>query len=276
MEGWGLRAAVLALAGIGGAALQLQQAQLWTPTQYALVTCAGAALLLFGFVRVPGRTLAWMLALSCLAFASTGLRAGLRLSQTLAAPLEGQDLVVSGVVAGLPRQMPDGVRFDFRIESATQAGAPVVLPERVSLGWYRGWDGDALVAAPFEDLRAGQRWRLPVRLKAPHGLRNPHGFDFELWLFEQGIGATGDVRATDMLPARLLDAAASDPVSRARQRVRDAIALSVPDARAAGVLAALAVGDQASIDRSDWDLFRATGVAHLVSISGVYVTLDLV
>ncbi|MEO7851621.1 MAG: ComEC/Rec2 family competence protein, partial [Rubrivivax sp.] len=276
-EGWGLRAVVLALAGIGGAALQLQQAHLWTPAQYGLTLTSGLALLILGCARASARAFTRLLvlvaALACMAFSITGLRAGVRMSQALATNLEGQDLVITGVVTGLPRQMPDGVRFGFEIESATQAGVAIKLPERVSLGWYRGWDGDALIAAPFEQLRAGQRWRLPVRLKAPHGLRNPHGFDFELWLFEQNIRATGDVRATDAAPARLLEAAASDPVSRWRQKVRDAIALSVADPRAAGVLAALAVGDQAAIDRSDWELFRATGVAHLVSISGLHVTM---
>ena len=63
------------------------------------------------------------------------------------------------------------------------------------------------------------------------------------------------------------------PVERARQSVRDAILLRVPDAQAAGVLAALAVGDQAAIERDDWDLFRHTGVAHLMSISGLHVTM---
>jgi competence protein ComEC len=41
----------------------------------------------------------------------------------------------------------------------------------------------------------------------------------------------------------------------------------------AGVLAALVTGDQAAINRSDWDVFRATGVAHLMSISGLHVTM---
>jgi len=55
--------------------------------------------------------------------------------------------------------------------------------------------------------------------------------------------------------------------------VRDAIARQVSDVRTAGVLAALVVGDQAAIERDDWDLFRRTGIAHLVSISGVHVTM---
>lgn len=45
-----------------------------------------------------------------------------------------------------------------------------------------------------QGLQAGQRWQWTVRLKAPHGDRNPHGMDWELWLWSQGIQATGYVR----------------------------------------------------------------------------------
>ncbi|HSB98857.1 MAG TPA: DNA internalization-related competence protein ComEC/Rec2, partial [Burkholderiaceae bacterium] len=124
------------------------------------------------------------------------------------------------------------------------------------------------------DLRAGQRWQLPVRLRRPHAAVNPHGFDGELWLFEQGIGATGTVRQTVAgSQPRLLEDTGTRPIERVRQNVRDALLLRLADARVAGVLAALAVGDQAAIARSDWDLFRDTGVAHLMSISGVHVTM---
>ena len=110
-----------------------------------------------------------------------------------------------------------------------------------------------------------------MRLRQPHGNLNPHGFDYELNLFEQGVRATGYVR--DAPPPELLQRAAGHPIERLRQRVRDAIEASVPDRRAAGVLAALAVGDQGAIEREDWDLYRNTGIAHLVSISGLHITM---
>ena len=273
IDAWGVRAAALVLAGIGGAALQLQQAALWPTAGY--VTLLGIALLagLAAWRFATARSLALAIALSCTMFAVTGMRATVRLADALAPALEGQDVVVTGVVAELPRQLPDGVRFAFDVERASRDGSDVRVPQRIFLGWYRGWDGDALIAAPFESLRAGQRWRFTVRLKRPHGALNPHGFDSELWLFEQGIRANGDVRNTERGPAQRLDDRFAHPIERLRQRVRDAIVLRVADARAAGVLAALAVGDQAAIERSDWDLYRATGIAHLVSISGLHVTM---
>jgi competence protein ComEC len=55
--------------------------------------------------------------------------------------------------------------------------------------------------------------------------------------------------------------------------VRERIFAHVADRHQAGLIAALVVGDQNAIDRADWDVFRATGVAHLMSISGLHVTM---
>jgi competence protein ComEC len=150
------------------------------------------------------------------------------------------------------------------------AGAPVV-PSRVWLSWSRNQRDDRAVAAEPAPLRAGQRWRLPVRLRRPHGAMNPDGFDAELWLFDQGLRATGSVVGN----GELLDTAWA-PIADARQSIRDRLMLSGQpsgDAAATGALAALAVGDQAAIDGPGWEVFRNTGVAHLMSISGLHITM---
>jgi competence protein ComEC len=237
---------------------------------------AGLALALGLAVLLVARRLrgAWAAALACgalalAAFGTVDLRASSRLADDLAVEIEGQTLVITGVVAGMPRLSLIGTAFEFEVESALHAGQPVRVPRRLSLGWYTGWDGEALMAGPAQVLVAGERWQLPVRLKRPHGVQNPHGFDLELSLFERGIRATGTVRPD----AQRLPRGGTHVVERLRQAVRDAILLSVTDPTAAGVLAALAVGDQAAIEREDWDVFRTTGVAHLMSISGLHVTM---
>ena len=154
---------------------------------------------------------------------------------------------------------------------APRAGAPVV-PSRVWLSWSRNQRDDRAVAAAPAPLRAGQRWRLPVRLKRPHGALNPDGFDAELWLFDQGLRATGAVRGNGQMLG-----VSWAPIENARQWVRDRLMLSAGgDAggpAAAGALAALAVGDQAAIAGPGWEVFRNTGVAHLMSISGLHITM---
>lgn len=276
-------------AWLAGVALQLQQPELWPITVYglflalALILIAPTAIKSIAFWQ---RAAAITLAFALLGFASTGLRATAFSHHTLAPALEGKDIAVTGLVAAMPQYSEAGTRFRFEVESAQLDGQPVALPPRLHLGWYGGvWGGGELLTdlqrAP-QPLQAGERWQMTVRLKAPHGGSNPHGFDFELWLWEQGLQATGYVRAgpRDTAPQRLATTW-WHPVERARQGVRDAIferlLASGGDerdrVRLAGVVAALVVGDQQAIDRADWDVFRATGVAHLMSISGLHVTL---
>ncbi len=268
-KGWWL--AGLALAWMSGVAFQLHERVLQDVAAYAAalaggVVCAGVALL-----RRHTRASAWigLLGVALLGFGMTGGRAVLRVAQTLPASIEARDIVVEGVVASLPQHGDAGSRFRFRVDTALHQGEAVTQP-LLALGWYRGHHEDASSAQPRQELRAGQRWRFTVRVRQPHGNVNPHGFDYELYLFELGVGATGYVRDA---PALLLDRAAGYPIERLRQWVRDAIEASVPQRRVAGVLSALAIGDQGAIEREDWDLFRNTGVAHLMSISGLHVTM---
>ncbi len=121
---------------------------------------------------------------------------------------------------------------------------------------------------------AGERWRLDVRLKRPHGTVNPHGFDVEAWLLENGLRATGYVR-DDVRNARI-DAFAGRPgdyVERARTAVRDRIVAALGDAPYAGVVVALAIGEERAIPDAQWRVFSRTGITHLISISGLHVTV---
>ena len=242
--GW--RLAGLSLAWIAGIALHLQQRSLWP-----MALCAAAAVL--GTLLV---VVAWcwrrafiigVVGVALLAFGAAGWRASLRLADALPEALEGQDLVVTGVITTLPQRSAAGLRFRFEVEAATRQGQGVRVPELLAVGWTKGQHEDAALSEPQSELRAGQRWRFAMRLRQPHGNLNPQGFDYELNLFEQGVRATGYVR--DAPSPELLHRAAGYPVERLRQRVRDAIDAGVPDHRAAGVLAALAVGDQGAIER---------------------------
>ncbi|MET0441204.1 MAG: DNA internalization-related competence protein ComEC/Rec2, partial [Casimicrobiaceae bacterium] len=65
----------------------------------------------------------------------------------------------------------------------------------------------------------------------------------------------------------------ADFVQRAREAVRARILAALPGAAYAGVLAALAIGDQRAIPEAQWLVFNRTGVSHLISISGLHVTV---
>ena len=263
-----------------GAAAQLQQPRLWTSASYIGASVVAAFALGLAWRRPPtlARGCLVLLASAALSFAVAGWRATNYLADGLAPQLEGRDLLVTGVVGAMPHRTDAGLRFRFDVESAMSGDQPVRLPPLLMLGWYGGVDGAADVLPDPQgqpaDLQAGERWRLALRLKAPHGQLNPSGFDFELWLWEQGVQATGSVRAGPRDPApQRLASTWLHPVEQARQAVREAIFRQVPDPSVAGVVAALVVGDQGAIERADWDVFRATGVAHLMSISGLHITM---
>ena len=323
------RRAAVALAWVGGVALQLQQPVLWAGECYPLMVAAALGVLLVA-LRLRWR-IGVCFAVAAAGFAYAGWRADARLADALAPAWEGCDVEVVGVIDDMPQVAEDGEHFAFVIESArvlgmtarelrrvqsldVAAGRPLpsavadaeeaagrarasgdgieddddasaatpspvsgapVVPSRVWLAWSRNQRDDRAVAASPAPLRAGQRWRLPVRLRRPHGAMNPDGFDAELWLFDQGLRATGTVRGN----GQLLDTSWA-PIANARQWVRDRLMLSsqssgapVEDPAATGALAALAVGDQAAIDGPGWEVFRNTGVAHLMSISGLHITM---
>ncbi len=278
-----------------GVVVQLQQPGLWPGGWYAALAALGGALavVLHGAAakgKLRGTGWAVLLCAALLGFGVTGWRAGAFQSTTLNPALEGRDIAVTGMVLAMPQPGEDGLRFRLGIESARLGGQTVKLPPQILLGWYAGFGAREAKSLALESadpaelelalqrqpqtLRAGERWQMTVRLKAPHGNSNPYGFDYELWLWEQGVQATGYVRAgpRDAPPVKLSSSWAH-PVERARQSVREAIYARVENRQLAGVLAALVVGDQNAIERADWTVFRATGVAHLMSISGLHITM---
>jgi competence protein ComEC len=167
------------------------------------------------------------------------------------------------VVVSLPQRDPYGLRFHLAIEAANQP-----VPAKVLLRWY---------LTPQETpppLHPGERWQLEVRLKRPHGLSNPGSQDFSAWLLERDLGATGYVHRSP-INQRVTPWVASPTtvIESLRESLRERFDRAGSDAPYLGVLIALALGDQQSISPALWRLFNQTGVVHLMSISGLHVTL---
>jgi competence protein ComEC len=235
----------------------------------ALAVCAAlAALAAAGYSRRAGAVVSSALGFAgfaVLGFVWAAAFAQQRLSDRLDPALEGRDVVLTGVVAGLPQALERGVRFDFDVESSEPG-----VPRRVALSWYGGFSPDE--SREVRPVRAGERWRLTVRLRRPHGSANPHGFDYEAWLLERGLRATGYVREKGERE-RLSERVPLYWIDRLREAVRDKFSDALAGRPFAGVLVALAIGDQRAIDAGQWRLFARTGVSHLMSISGLHVTM---
>jgi competence protein ComEC len=255
---------------MGAACLQVQAA---LPSPLAMAISLGVLLaLLLAWPRIAAgvrpalRGLAALLAGCVVGFLWAAWLAQRALAPELALADEGCDLHVVGTVDNLPYKFSQGVRFNFAVERADG-----VVPPRVTLSWYAGYR-DQRNDVP--DVQPGERWQLTVRLQRPHGNVNPYGFDYEAWLLEQGVRATGYVRV-ERDNRRLDDFVFSigNAVEYSRAVLRQRILAALPGQPYAGVIVALVVGDQRGIDQSDWQVFNRTGIGHLISISGLHITM---
>ncbi len=181
-----------------------------------------------------------------------------RLSGQLADDLQGQDVRIQGFILSLPQQQDHRSSFDF-----TVTRAPPGIPDKLRLTWYD----------PPTLLRAGQAWEMTVRLKRPHGRSNPGGFDYEAWLFANHIAATGYVRTHPEAGRIAPPVRISRYIGVWRQAISDRLDAALPDSRQLGVIKALTIGSQDLISRQQWELFRKTGVVHLMVISGSHISL---
>lgn len=266
---------VLVAAFVAGAWLLQQQPELpgWGPG----LAAAGLALAAACAGKLgPGRLRPVALALALGAAFAAGfgwaaVRAQWRLADALPSSWEGRDVRLEGVIAALPQSAGALARFEFEVERILTPGA--IVPRRVMLSWWGARIRGASSGAGPE-LAPGERWRLTVRLRRPHGGANPHGFDYEYWLLERALRATGYVRTGD--PALRLAPLVHAPlywVERARDVLRMRIVQALEGEPYAGVIAALAIGDQRAIPPEQWRTFTRTGVNHLMSISGLHVTM---
>ncbi|MGL4767729.1 MAG: DNA internalization-related competence protein ComEC/Rec2 [Formosimonas sp.] len=233
------------------------------PPNGLIAALAGAgALLAVAAFRRPNKGLV-VLAIALLAVAYTQGRAAWRLSEQVTLRSES----VVGTIASMPLRTPFGVRFVFAPDDAG-------LPSHISTAWY---DDDL----PSQPIQAGQKWRLPLSIRPPHASQNEGVFDQEQYWWAQNIRAFAVVQVNQATAVRdypQLIETQNTPAAwlhntrlSALQQI-DAVLLP-QDAASAAVFKALTFGAQDAVLAPQWALFQQTGVTHLVSISGVHITM---
>ena len=207
--------------------------------------------------------------------------------------LQGETVILSGTVMEVKELTEQQGRIMFRVNclwreqdfagqslhSATNVGCENKT-RLIQLSWYR----------PNMNVLPGQNWLLAAKLRWGHSFANPGGFDYERWLMTQGVQAVGYVRPA--IEARQMSALEqsglglesdwwpTDIVARGvaklnllRYQIKQAIGEQMAQSPYRGIVIALVVGDRQHISEPQKNVFRDTGTAHLIAISGLHVGL---
>ena len=272
------------------------KAIVWGINMWALFLLAGASLLLFIPDILPSAVLLVMLMFGfslwvilawtspkkqyytkylcafIFGFAYASLSASFMQDTVISSEYEGKDIHVSGVIDSVPQlktyttskgKLVSNMKFIMLVEHAKDGyGNQIENLNKIKLSWY----------SSHQQLTAGQRWKLIVRLKKPVGFANFGGFDYERTLFSKRIGATGYVTKrykSELLPGTTIEAW-NDIL---RERVITKLKATLPDHELNGIILALATGYRSDINSEQWNTLLISGTNHLVAISGLHIGL---
>ena len=223
------------------------------------MAAAALALALFAPAGSFGRALAIGLVAAAVGFGLIAWR-----TASLAAPTLGRPLFnvnVEGRIADIQR-LPEGVRVVLEAVRLKGSGVPPpeMTPVRLRVSLRKG-------APP---LHVGDRILVLANISPPAGPAAPGAFDFQRLAWYQQLGAVGYALA----PAAVIEPGRPDGFLRAidalRADVVERIMKALPGPEG-GVVAALLAGEQSAVDKDITQAMRDSGLAHILSISGLHI-----
>ncbi len=126
------------------------------------------------------------------------------------------------------------------------------------------------LSLPEEDsplgLGDGARIRVKARLQPPPPMALPGSHDFARDAWFQGIGGVGRAIGT----VEIIEPSRGGGLDALRDRLGRHIRAQLPGA-SGGIANALATGDQAAVGEEDAEAMRRSGLAHLLSVSGLHI-----
>lgn len=186
------------------------------------------------------------------------LRTHLALQQQWPPTIEPNSIPLTIQVTGLPEQYGDEyTRFIGKATTAQGQTFTLVFSDYQNRPW-----------------QVGEQWQIQAKVRAAIGYRNPVGFDREAWALANqidGIANIGKQRqaintSPSILPTHL--------ANQIRQHISQQWQQATPEfANGNGLMRALAIGDRSGLNQATWAAFRPLGLNHLISISGLHVTM---
>lgn len=235
------------------------------PSILVVVAVVAAAIVLRGLFH---RSTAGDIFTAIVLCAAVGLAAGKIRTQIVRAPvLNIQQAVVDvdGYIETIEAKGEGGQRITLR-PSRIATVAPDDLPARIRVS----------VRKPTDSYLPGDHVSLLAKLVAPGRASVPGGYDFSRYAFFRGIGAVGYattppvVSPSSVAPPVLMRA--SHAVARLRKQIGDRVVAALPGQTGA-IANALITGDRSGIAEATNEAYRASGLFHILSISGLHMAI---
>jgi competence protein ComEC len=206
-------------------------------------------------------------ALVVAACAASGLLSAKIQTDWVAAPVISREATVSvsGWIAAREESPANGARLHLLVKSMTASSrGPSPRVARVT------------VRSKADSLAVGDAISLKARLQPPSGAVMPGGYDFARVAYYDGVGAVGFAYGAAKPAPELGPAPIAIRLTEPLERLRDTIRRRIEAALAGDnghIAAALVIGDQGGIAESTQNAMRASGLAHMLSISGLHMAL---
>ena len=278
-------AAVALAAGIWLAGHVQRSPMVWGGATALLILCAVAAVL------AKSLRLAQLSAVLALLGAGALARVDAPVARAIvpaAEFLSGELVEIEGHVTSDGALLPGSgprERFDLETESIQAGDRKFTQPVGVRATAFSRNDAaqedpawsKVNAGAEFPQLVYGDRVRFSAKLRPPRNFRNPGAFDYEGYLRGLGISALASVQAEEI---EVLPGKSGRRLGFWRSRIRRSILERISSPRTglwsrddAALFAAMVLGDDSLLLRGVREEFQATGVYHLLVVSGMNVAL---
>ncbi|AUX61545.1 DNA internalization-related competence protein ComEC/Rec2 [Simonsiella muelleri] len=232
-------------------------AMFFVPAFVSAWTITAVVLLLSGATYGVWRGQKTAILLCALAATGTGMsyayvRTQHALAQQWTFPAQSQSLDI--IITGLPERINDQqTRFIAQAQTANGKKFRLLFNDYVPRDW-----------------QVGEHWRIKARVRAPIGTRNIVGFDREAWALANGVDGLASVGKTRF---RLPENSFAGFNGIRAKIVKNWQITSNIYPQGSALMKALSVGDDSGLSHEAWAAFRPLGLNHLISISGLHITL---
>ncbi len=168
---------------------------------------------------------------------------------------------IEGTICSIPQYLTYSIKFDFCLNYIDGHKVSRLSPGKLKLSWGK------YAIKPVILPEAGQAWLFKAKLRPARGRVNPGAFDYERWkLANQYLG-----KASVKNQARLLSKVSlAGFYHQGRQAYFNNISKLLPDNEIRPMVLAMLFGDRKGLSPEQWQVFQASGTAHLLAISGLH------